>query len=557
MPKSTYRVFISYTGTDLSQHAEVVAAVLRKLQVVAVDHRDAGATGQPSVAWCRDAVAGCDIVVVLVAYRYGWVPTVAEGGDDTSSITWLEVQHARGLGKPVLAYLVQQGAFWNPEWIEGLHDDAVKAPLASFKRELSASVAGYFTEEADSLDGPVSRNVATAISDVERRTAAPSTGKPATVGGDAESPVQVRPWIYSRDVPPSVGDRLVGSQPKRVLCLDSAGPETALQLAWLERLERLLQARYGEPDFCLADYFDLIAGSGIGAILATQLARGNSVADSAHVVHECVHAALSRRRPLWASISMGPIYDPGPMARALQTCFPMSWSSAGWTTGVILVATQLECGLPCHFSNHPSEAADWLASSPVHRLLLGCNSQLSYFPALVVPGPEGRSMALSAADIVGAGNPALYVLSQLANPPWRWQLSQYQLHIVSVGGLMRRQSKQAEDVAEANLLQQVGLLVDAMMLSASQASRQVLSAFAGARGLALGFQRLELTADDAVLTSHNGLPQDFSDKPWKDRLAYWDTLLKIGREAAGVRLGGDALTPAFDVRLIPQVPAAT
>jgi hypothetical protein len=106
------RVFISYTGEDLADHAAVVADAVRRLEWVAVDHRDWGASGRPSVSECKGRVLSCDILVVLVAHRYGWIPSKDEDGDGTTSITWLEVKTARDSGRQVLPYLIDPDASW-------------------------------------------------------------------------------------------------------------------------------------------------------------------------------------------------------------------------------------------------------------------------------------------------------------------------------------------------------------------------------------------------------------------------------------------------------------
>src|SRR5262245_63158486 len=111
------RVFISYTGEDLADHAGVVADAVRRLEWVAVDHRDWGASGQPSVSECKRRVLGCDILVVLVAHRYGWIPSKEEGGDNATSITSLEVSWARDAALPVLPYLVSPDASWPVRFI--------------------------------------------------------------------------------------------------------------------------------------------------------------------------------------------------------------------------------------------------------------------------------------------------------------------------------------------------------------------------------------------------------------------------------------------------------
>ena len=84
------RVFIAYTGEDLSEFADEVVNVVRRLQWTPIDHRDWAPSGRPSVQECRERVQSSDILVLLIAHRYGWVPTPEEGGDGETSITRLE-----------------------------------------------------------------------------------------------------------------------------------------------------------------------------------------------------------------------------------------------------------------------------------------------------------------------------------------------------------------------------------------------------------------------------------------------------------------------------------
>ena len=61
---------------------------------------------------CCESVEGCDALVVIVAHRYGWVPTADEGGDGTKSITWHEVDAALCAKKPVFAFFVDETGAW-------------------------------------------------------------------------------------------------------------------------------------------------------------------------------------------------------------------------------------------------------------------------------------------------------------------------------------------------------------------------------------------------------------------------------------------------------------
>src|SRR5262249_56170580 len=64
---------------------------------------------------------------------------------------------------------------------------------------------------------------------------------------------------------------------KRILSLDGGGVRGMLTIAFLEQLEDQLRKQHGNPKLVLSDYFDMIGGTSVGAILATQLALGETV----------------------------------------------------------------------------------------------------------------------------------------------------------------------------------------------------------------------------------------------------------------------------------------
>src|SRR6202453_4878267 len=71
---------------------------------------------------------------------------------------------------------------------------------------------------------------------------------------------------------------LFGSGPKRILAIDGGGVRGIVALAFLEEIENLLTKRSGAA-VRLCDHFDLIGGTSTGAIIATGLALGLSVAE--------------------------------------------------------------------------------------------------------------------------------------------------------------------------------------------------------------------------------------------------------------------------------------
>ncbi len=76
----------------------------------------------------------------------------------------------------------------------------------------------------------------------------------------------------------SAHDKLNKSGPRKLLALDGGGIRGVISIEVLAELERQLQQSLGRDDtFVLADYFDYVAGTSTGAIIATCLAVGMRV----------------------------------------------------------------------------------------------------------------------------------------------------------------------------------------------------------------------------------------------------------------------------------------
>jgi hypothetical protein len=77
---------------------------------------------------------------------------------------------------------------------------------------------------------------------------------------------------------------LFGPGPKRMLSLDGGGVRGAISIAFLERLEKLIEEVEGRPTL-LSDWFDFIGGTSTGAIIAGALALGFRAADVRKFYH--------------------------------------------------------------------------------------------------------------------------------------------------------------------------------------------------------------------------------------------------------------------------------
>ncbi len=75
----------------------------------------------------------------------------------------------------------------------------------------------------------------------------------------------------------SIQDIIDSDAPKKLLALDGGGIRGMIAVEVLAKIEALLRKREKKPDLVLGDYFDYIAGTSTGAIIAACLSLGMSV----------------------------------------------------------------------------------------------------------------------------------------------------------------------------------------------------------------------------------------------------------------------------------------
>ncbi len=147
------RVFVSYTDTDLVEHAAQAIEAINKHGWTPDQFKYWDASGEDIVATCLARVDSCDILLVLVAHRYGWVPpreaptkVDREHADGERSIVRLEVGEARRKNKLVMPFLIRPDHPWAPALFDGLGDEKAHQHLQAFHQDLRQCVVGWFTD---------------------------------------------------------------------------------------------------------------------------------------------------------------------------------------------------------------------------------------------------------------------------------------------------------------------------------------------------------------------------------------------------------------------------
>lgn len=238
-------------------------------------------------------------------------------------------------------------------------------------------------------------------------------------------------------------------RPKRILALDGGGLRGILSLGILEKVEDLLRERHGTGDgFRLCHYFDLIAGTSTGAIIAAALAQGRSVGEVRDK-----YFSLGRRvfeRSLFRQVLLRARYDEQALVSELKELFGVDTTLGGpeLLTGLLVVIKRLDSGSPWPVSNNPrgryfaAGANGRLGNRdyPLWQVVRASTAAPSYFEPETITITGGGNMGSVTGSFVDGGvspfnNPALQALMYVSLEGYRvrWETGADRLLLVSVG----------------------------------------------------------------------------------------------------------------------------
>jgi hypothetical protein len=142
--------------------------------------------------------------------------------------------------------------------------------------------------------------------------------------------------------------------PKKILALDGGGLKGIVTLGFLQDIEDTLRERHSAgPDFRLAHYFDLIAGTSTGAIIAAALAKGMTVAE---VTQYYLTMGEKVFNPNW--FRKGLIrarYDDKKLRKLLREVLgpDTTLGDESLLTGILLMTKRIDTGSPWPLGNNP------------------------------------------------------------------------------------------------------------------------------------------------------------------------------------------------------------
>jgi uncharacterized protein len=274
----------------------------------------------------------------------------------------------------------------------------------------------------------------------------------------------------------SISEKLSRPGPKRLLALDGGGIRGLISIEVLAAIESMLRRRFNRgEDFVLADYFDYIAGTSTGGIIATCLAWGMKVDEVRAFYYEngttmFDKASLLRR--------FHHKYDDTALAEKLRSVFsesgqPSTLGSKRLRTLLMLVMRNSTTDSPWPVCNNPAAIYNDTARSdcnlnlPLWQLIRASTAAPTYFPPEVIDVGKHRFTFVDG-GITPYNNPALQLFVMATIPQYKlaWATGQERLLIVSIGTGVSPKANENLAPGDMNLLYNATSLPSALMAGA-------------------------------------------------------------------------------------------
>jgi uncharacterized protein len=274
---------------------------------------------------------------------------------------------------------------------------------------------------------------------------------------------------------------LFGPGPKRILSLDGGGIRGAITIAFLERLEMLIDEIEGKPTL-LCDWFDVIGGTSTGAIIAGALALGYRAADINAFYRKFGPKVF--RRSFWRIAGFRAKFSASDLTAQLDSIIgDRTLESSDLKTGLCVVTKRLDTGsvwllmnnprLP-YWDTPPDEAYIGNRHYRLASVIRASAAAPYYFDPEYIQIARGMLPGLFVDGAVSPhNNPVLHLLMAVSLPHYGlgWPLGVDNLKIVSVGTGTYRYTLQRSEMPR---LRTLGIAAHALSSQISDAQQLVL-----------------------------------------------------------------------------------
>jgi uncharacterized protein len=267
-------------------------------------------------------------------------------------------------------------------------------------------------------------------------------------------------------------DKLQGTPQKKLLALDGGGIRGAISLEVLEKIELIVRKKLGRPDAVLADYFDYLAGTSTGAIIATCLSTGMTVNDVRTFYVKSGPAMFSRAGVLRRFHNK---FDSDNLAAQLQQVLGKDTllGSDKLRTLLMMVLRNATTDSPWPLSNNPDAMYNARSRSncnldvPLWQLVRASTAAPTFFPPELVPVGDDEFLFVDG-GVTMYNNPAFQLFLMATADPFnlRWPTGEDKMLIVSVGTGTSPKANANLQPGDMNLLYNAGSIPSALMFAA-------------------------------------------------------------------------------------------
>ena len=279
-------------------------------------------------------------------------------------------------------------------------------------------------------------------------------------------------------------ERIQRQGPKKLLAIDGGGIRGVLSLQVLQTIENLLKEQSGREDFKLADYFDYIAGTSTGGIIAAGLSIGMLVSEVMDF-YEKAGAQMFVKTNLLQRLRYQ--YKDEPLAKKLQEVFGQSTTlgSEKLRTLLLLVMRNATTDSPWPICNNPfakynsnPDRADDNLKFPLWQLVRASTAAPTYFPPEVIvlrneERNEEKDFIFVDGGVTMYNNPAfqMFLMATLdrywmKKPEAHWRAGAKEMLVVSVGTGTSPDVRQGLSADDMNLLFNATTIPSALMFAA-------------------------------------------------------------------------------------------
>jgi uncharacterized protein len=235
-------------------------------------------------------------------------------------------------------------------------------------------------------------------------------------------------------------------RPRKLLALDGGGIRGIITLGILEKIESLLRNKLGKDDtFRLSDYFDYVAGTSTGAIIAAGLSLGMSVSEMLGFYTE--HGKeMFDKNALWGKLKS--LYESGPLLNMLKDTFgedtDMVLGNGKFKCLLMVVTMNRSTDSPWPISNNPFakyndlNRPDCNGKIKLYQLVRASTAAPVYFPPEIIhwdPLDPSRTFVFVDGGVTPYNNPAFLLYRMATQPAYHlnWETGEDKMLIVSLG----------------------------------------------------------------------------------------------------------------------------